>query len=257
MAIVQLEYDELANNEVDHGRGCQAIISRLTREASDIRTKCVNGVSKHSFYQYLQNNQLQYRSTFSLVDDIFWDGDDLSTARIHSPPSTMPFEHVTTHPAVLDACCQVCFIAPSNGMSSSLPTAVPHRMENIWLSAKGWQKAQQIQVSTRSQRKSILPGIEGSLTALGEDRSLLCHFKRIKLLPISGQKLEDEDIRALCHFINWQPDLSLLSRERLRDFCNAGNSDVDESTVVAYCTELETTLLTVLQRNIRQLQHTD
>ncbi|KAI1152215.1 polyketide synthase PksD [Nemania diffusa] len=256
-ATVQLDYDEVTDNEVDNGRGRQNLRQRLTREAFEIKSNCLKRVNKRDFYQWLQDHQLQYGSTFSLVNDIFWDGNNLSTAQIHPPPRNIPFKGIIAHPAVLDACCQVCFAAPSGGTLSSLPTAVPHRMENVWISATGWQKPQQIQVSTQSQRKSILPGIEGSLAALAEDGSLLCYFKRIELLPISGQKLEDESERRLCHFIDWKPDLSLLDWKQLQGYCNTGNADVDESATVSYCTELESTLLCVLQRNIQQLRETN
>ncbi|KAI1170512.1 polyketide synthase PksD [Nemania sp. FL0916] len=256
-AVVQLKYDESTDNEIDNGLGHRSMAHRLIREAEQIKTQCLKPVSRHDFYQWLQDHQLRYGPTFSLVDDICWNGNNFSIARITPPSCTSPFQGVITHPAVLDACCQVCFAAPSDGTSASLPTTVPHKLENVWISATGWQTAQEIQVFANSHRKRILPGVEGSFIVLAEDGSPLCHFKRIELLPISGQERENDEGGELCHFIDWQPDLSLLDGRQLQDYCRAVSVDIDESTAVAYCTELETTMLAVLQHNMQQLRETD
>lgn len=256
-AIIHTEYEE-APTEVDGGFEARVDAETFVRNYEHAQKVCVNQVSKQHFYNWHHEQGLKYGEAFSLAEDIYWDGGELGVARVDVSPPTDRFEGVV-HPAVLDAACQVCFTAPSNGMSKGLPTIIPHKIHDTWVSASGWQYPQtrHIRMLTTSKFKSGVTGLECSFTALADNGSPLCYVKRLEMLPVLSHESQSDTEKKLLHGIDWNPQLSLLSPDQLHNFCHADSFPEVESATVDYCLKLERALRTVIKSKINYLLETD
>lgn len=252
-ALIHTEYEE-PSTEVDGGNEARAFAQALVGNYEDAKDACTNHISEKSFYKWHHDQGLKYGKAFSLAEEIGWDGGERGVALVDVGPPTEPFDGIV-HPAVLDAACQVCFAAPSNGMSDKLPTIIPHKLHDTWISASGWQypHTNQIRMLTTSKFKATVKGLDCSFTALADDGSPLCHVKRLEMLPIVGPETRSDSSRKLFHSIDWKPDLSLLSPDQLRQHCAIDDDFRDESSAVEYCTQLEWALRTVLAHNAHSL----
>ncbi|KAF2829294.1 polyketide synthase PksD [Ophiobolus disseminans] len=256
-AEVHVEYEDTAT-EVDGGRELRAHAKALLDSYVIAEEQCKRHVSKTDFYNWHQEQGLRYGEAFSLADNIYWDGEELGIARVDVSAPTHSFEGIV-HPAVLDAACQVCFTAPSTGMSSKLPTIIPHKIYNAWISASGWQHphTSHIRMLTRSKFKATVKGIESSFMAIADDGSPLCHVSRLEMLPVLGNDSTNESERKLLHGLDWKPQLSMLDTNQLREYCKVDHFPDDESVQVQYFLELERTIRTVVHRNLDRLKDTD
>lgn len=255
-AITRIEYEDDESDEVDGGRQDRAFAQALASDHQQAERMSTIHISKESFYKWHDEQRIKYGEAFALAKDVYWDGGERGVARVKVPTEVFPG---LVHPAVLDASCQVIFLAPSHGMAKTLSTIIPYKMHNAWISASGWQHPQtrEIQVATKSKLKATVSGIEGSITALADDGSLLFHVERFDLRPVMGQKSVEEENRKPLHGIDWRPHLSLLFPEQLRDYCDVDSVLKDEAATVEYNTQLEDALRSVLQHNISQLREID
>ena len=256
-AEVHVDYEETAT-EVDCGLEARAHAKALLDSYVAAEEQCKLPISKTDFYDWHKNQGLKYGEAFALADNIHWDGDELGIARVDVSAPIHSYEGVV-HPAVLDAACQVCFTAPSTGMSDKLPTIIPHKVYDTWISASGWQHPQtrHIRMLTTSRFKKTIKGIESSFTALADDGSPLCHVSRLEMSPVLGAETKSEVERKLLHGFDWKPQLSLMKPSKLQAYCEADYFAADESMHVDFILELEQTIRAVVHRNLGRLEDTD
>lgn len=256
-STIHIEYKE-SPNEVDCDQEALVAAQILAHDYTDAKEKSVTNISKHDFYEWLRQQGLKYGSAFALAEDIWWDGDQLAVAHVNVEPPIEPYEGIV-HPAVFDAACQLCYAAPSDGMSKELPTTIPYRIRDAWISATGWQypDTRQIRVLTMSKLKPIGTGIECSIKALSDDGMLLCHIEKFDMLPIMSHESSESGGNKLLHRIEWKPQLSLLSSDELRLYCNLSYSAVDERSAAIYFRDLDRTLRSVFRHNLGRVLETD
>ncbi|KAI1734393.1 polyketide synthase PksD [Xylaria scruposa] len=194
------------------------------RDHDQTKNTSIAAVSKHDFYKWHYEQGLRYGPAFMLADDILYDGSETGMARI-DVVSVDLFEGVV-HPAVMDAACQICFVAPSEAMSRELQTMVPHRMQDIWISATGWQypDTRHIQVFAVSKAKTLVPGLNCSFKVLADDGTVLSHCKHLDMLAVVGNTSAISDNRKMFHCIDWKPQLSLMTSTQLQSYCDANHS---------------------------------
>ncbi|KAK8102255.1 hypothetical protein PG984_015401 [Apiospora sp. TS-2023a] len=251
--------EEEPQNGVDDNQEFQVASQILVAEHARAKEVSVNPISKQYFYKRHRELGQKYGDAFSIADDIHWDGDQLVVANVNVGPPMEPYEGIA-HPAILDTAFQLCYAAPCNGMSGNLPTTVPHRIHDAWVSATGWQypSTSAIRMLSRSCLKGSGIGIESSVQALSDDGSRLCHIAKVELMPIVGNQESDNDARKLLHRIDWKPHLSLLSADQLRQLCYACNSPVlGEDSIRKYFYDLQVALRSVLRQNTAQMLQTD
>ncbi|KAK7972306.1 hypothetical protein PG988_006440 [Apiospora saccharicola] len=251
--------EEEPQNDVDDSQETQVASRVLVAEYARAKEVSVTPIDKQYFYKRHRELGQNYGDAFSLADDIYWDGDQLVVANVNVGPPIEPYEG-TAHPAILDTAFQLCYAAPCNGMSGNLPTTVPHRIRDAWISATGWQypRTSAIRILTKSCLKGSGIGIESSIQALSDDGSCLCHIAKVELMPIEGNHESENDTRRLFHRIDWKPQLSLLGSDQLRQLCYACNNPVpgEDSTRKDFY-DLQTALRSVLRQNTAQMLQTD
>ncbi|KAJ0117477.1 hypothetical protein J7T55_003893 [Diaporthe amygdali] len=253
-ATIHIEYEE-ALDEVDGGHEAQSTAQSLAQRYMQAKESSNKRVEKDNFYQWLYNHGLKYGEKFSLAEDLHWDGHERTTARVSVEPPLEAYAGVV-HPAVLDAACHICYAAPSEGASVSLPTIIPHRMRSAWISAKGWQhpETKEIRVATESKLKTVGSGIETSVVVLADDGSPLCHIEDFELSPVlSNDPSSSERKTKPIHLIEWKPQLSLLEQDALQTYCGTPSSSEEERPVV----ELRKILQSIVRLKARELRSFD
>lgn len=256
-ATIHVLYEDV-KTQVDFGFEAEAHARALALEYAQAKNASCRRVSKEDFYAWMHKQGLKYGSSFSLADDICWDGHERATALIAVGPPKEPFSGVV-HPAVFDAACQVAYTAPSQGISKPLPTIIPHRIRDAWISATGWQppSATHLRVMTASQLKSVGTGIETSVIIMAQDDSPVCHIKHFELLPVLDNDSESSQQRSLLHHLKWKPQLSLMSSDTLHEYCNAALVPEHERSATDFHTELSRTLLSVLSKTRNEFLEND
>ncbi|KAI0540917.1 polyketide synthase PksD [Xylaria digitata] len=241
--------------EVDRGLEARAAKETFSRSYEQAQLSCTRHISKKDFYKGLDKQNLTYGEAFTLADEIFWDGQELCVARVDVSDPSRAYEGVV-HPAVLDTCLQLCSTAPSEGMSTTLATFIPHRLRDTWISAAGWQHPQtrSIRIRTRSGLNTSSTAVASSFTVLADDSSTLCHAKHVEMTAVANKERENENHNKLLHSVDWRPHLSLLSKAQLSALCDADNFPDDETAASEYNTRLDNALRAYLHRNLTRFQ---
>ena len=251
--IIHAHIREDVSSEVDGGFEARVAEQVSSQNYENAKLSCTRHVSKKDFYKWLNEQGLAYGDAFALADEIFWNGHELCMAHVDN--SQEPYEGVV-HPAVLDTCLQLVSLAPSEGISKTLSTFIPHRMKDTWISAIGWQYPQthSIRIQTQSRLNTSSTALNCSFTVLADDESLLCHAKHISMSIIAHKTSTDDGQKQLLHSIKWKPQLSLLNAQQLSDYCDADQFVDDETFAIDYYIRLEDILRSCLERKWTQLR---
>lgn len=243
------------STEVDGGLEARVAEQTFLRSYEQAQISCTRHIDKKDFYKGLGRQNLTYGETFALAEEIFWDGRDLCIARVDVSDPSKAYEGVV-HPAVLDTCLQLISTAPSEGMSKTLATFIPHRLRDTWISATGWQRPQtgSIRIRTQSTLNISSTAVLSSFTVLADDSSTLCHAKHVEMTAVANKEPVSTDQKKLLHSVDWKPHLSLLSKAELSELCDAENFSDDETAASEFNSRLENALRAYLRRNLTRLQ---
>lgn len=255
---IHIEYKEDAN-EVDGDKEAHMAAEAIANQYSQGREASTKTVDKKKFYKWGQEQGLTWSNLFALCEDIRWDGDKLATALVNTEPPVERYEG-TVHPAVLDSAFQVVYVPASRGASEEMPTIIPFKFRNVWISATGWQYPQtrQIRVLAKSQIRPNGLGIESTIDVLSDAQLPLCHIEAI-MLPINdhGSSGEGPASKCLVNHIDWKPTLSLLNADQLRHYCCADPISTDETSVADSRGRLKGLMQSAMRQNLGQLLTTD
>ncbi|KAH7070080.1 hypothetical protein FB567DRAFT_598626 [Paraphoma chrysanthemicola] len=208
---IQLQYDE-SQTEIDGGKE-KALAGEIARKEYDQAfEKCATTLPSTSFYTYCTERGISYGPSFSILRNIRWNKDGTATGRVAVNQPLAEYEGIV-HPAIVDAACQVCWLAPSKGLTEHMPTEVPHKLSDMYVAASGWKSADtsSVRICSTANFKEAGRGIEGRITVLADDGTLLCKVGRLELSPIADDALPNGRDRKLLHGIQKEPCLSLLS----------------------------------------------
>ncbi|KEY72258.1 hypothetical protein S7711_00257 [Stachybotrys chartarum IBT 7711] len=246
-ATISVQFED-HSTEVDGGYEARATVEYFTRRYVEAEEVCDKKIDKDNFYEGLKKGGLNYGDSFTLLEGLCWDGHDLALGRLDA--SVQDEYEGVVHPAVLDALFHICAVVPSKGGTRTLPTIIPHKMQDLWISGEGWQHPQtdQIQVLAKSKPQPVRGGAECYLLALGDRGKPLIHMKRLILSAITSNTSDGTARTKLAHRIEWKPHLSFLSPQDLRTICQVSPPlTLDEERVAASTQELKETLRVVVQ----------
>ena len=259
--IIHVEFEQETRAEVDGGQELQILTDSLARKYANTKSKADVKITSSDFYHWLHENGFRYGPSFSLADEVCWDGDDLAIAQVNVGPPFESFKEGVVHPGVLDSCLQLCPIPPSHGMLTNIPTSVPHKIKDAWIAETGWQNpsTDRIKVLTQAKLKHTGAGLDCEVAVLSETGAILCYIKRLEMSPVMARELgTDNSGRTLLHHIDWKPHISLRTLQQPHSLCNTARQSPDnEDAAVHDRIELEETLRSVAQQNIDSLRGTD
>lgn len=238
-AQIQIQYQE-GPTQVDAGLEQELLQQKALQEYHTAVGVCTDPKPADEFYKFCQKRGLSYGPSFRILEDICWDGGDLSIGRVEIPQSIDGYQGLV-HPAVLDAACQIFWVAPSRGLSVSMPTEVPHRMKDVYLCATKWStgRTSNVRIVASSRYKVVGRGVEGDLTMISDDGSLLARVGKIEFDPIADDDLVDAARTELFYGVSWRPCLSVAVPDELKRHIMVDNLVADETDMINYYQKLE------------------
>ncbi|KAL1603469.1 putative PKS/NRPS-like protein biosynthetic cluster [Paraconiothyrium brasiliense] len=259
--IIHVEFEQGTQTEVDGGQERRILTESMARKYANLRSNADVKIATSDFYHWLEDNNFQYGPTFSLASGVCWDGNELAIAQVNVGSPVDSFKEGVVHPGVLDSCLQLCPIPPSQGMTTNVPTSVPHKIKDAWIAETGWQNpsTDRVDVLTEAKLKHAGAGLDCEVTVLSETGALLCYIKRLEMLPIMARENDKDDSgRTLLHHIDWKPHISLRPLQQPQSVRNGATKSLEnEDTAVHDRIELEETLRSVAQQYIEHLRDID
>ena len=183
-------------------------------------------VQRQEWYEACQQRGLGFGPAFQCLDSIrSWRGNFATASLNISTPSTAgeshPQPHII-HPTSLDGVVQMFFVAAAEGQTGSIETRVPAHLESMWLSKQGlnWETTTTLDLFARTMSQ----GHRKTSYVLGRDVTTGRPRLAIEGLAFASIVTKvpeiDEDVPYLCCNIRWQPDLDLLSKDEVLEYCN-------------------------------------
>ncbi|OTA80299.1 hypothetical protein M434DRAFT_401803 [Hypoxylon sp. CO27-5] len=260
-AHVELLYDDIAEPQVDNGREKKLEDERVLNFYTQATRLCTTAIESSAYYKFLQEHGLAYGPAFRLLQDMHWNGQNISVARINEPSSFAQVGDCPVHPAVLDAAVHLVLAQVSRGMSAPMSTFVPQRLCNVWISARQWFSTEGSVRLTSILKKESNFGVEGSMYALANNGSPLCAIERMVMVPVSRNTNEFDvnngRVSKLLYDIEWRPQLSGLNCHELQQLCDAQDERAATPNVARAIMKLESIMRQVACHVVNSLPRTD
>ncbi|KAK6598095.1 polyketide synthase [Botrytis cinerea] len=201
--------------EVDHGKVERDEQEDYTLKHEAAARECIESISKEALYQCTSDMGVELGSSFKRLDKILYDGNkvaiaDLTTFDWAGQEGIDAVESHTIHPTTLDALVQLSWIPLTDGFSTKIPTMIPTRIENAWISNTGLSYQE-----TRSNTSLFF-----ALDRMGELRLSL---SRLESSIVSDTTTFQEKLqpRQLSWYISWKPDVVFLKPHGVLRFCRS------------------------------------
>ncbi|KAJ5605646.1 polyketide synthase [Penicillium lagena] len=244
-ASIQVEYQD---SVLLHSGLTDEVIQSRFKQASE---SCGRPLDSRGLYRDSADIGLQYGPTFKRLEDVCWDGEKNALGRVDVNKTIFETSSVV-HPAVLDQAFMVLRASAGQQPAANIPV----RLEDAWLAASGWQYPQNSSIqwlatSNVAARRDRGVGEQGSLYALAEDGTVLCHVQQAVMATVSKKDAEEKE-KKLIYSIEWKPQLSLLDPDNLSRLFPV-DTNVDEAAMVTNYTKLCSALDFVALRTLRDL----
>ncbi|KAF7953322.1 hypothetical protein EAE96_006533 [Botrytis aclada] len=226
--IIQVEH-QTDITEVDCGKVKRDEQEDYTLKHRIAARECLKSISKETLYQCTSDMGVELGPSFKKLDKIFYDGNkvaiaDLATYDWAGNEDIDAVEPHTIHPTTLDALMQLSWISLTDGCSTKIPTMIPTRIENAWISNTGlsYPETQSIQVYCTAERKGSQKA-EISSFALDRTGKLILSVSRLESSTVSDSTDFQEQLqpRQLDWYISWKPDVTSLKPHEVLRLCRS------------------------------------
>jgi NADPH:quinone reductase-like Zn-dependent oxidoreductase/SAM-dependent methyltransferase len=254
---IEVQYND-TQGQVDAGKEHELAHQAAVDTYGGVAEHCRSSISSSTFYKYCAEKGVTYGPSFRILEDIAWGSGGVAIGRVDVTRPAAQYQGLV-HPAILDAACQVCWLAPSKGLSERMPTEVPHRLSNTYIAASGWRhpSISHVKISAKARFTEAGKGVEGSIIVLGDNGSLLCSVQRLELSPVSDESPHDSLDRNLMHGIRYMPYLSMATPSQLASICNVDQFVGDETALANFSEQLTQTLCMKMQEVLAQVSELD
>lgn len=222
-AKIQVQHEQ-SGTEVDGGQEQARESERLLDSHRRIVDSCTTEIDTTRFYDHVGRSGIKYGKAFQLLNGLAWNGAGGSSATIGVTPASQCTTDDLFHPTTMDAATQVALASLSRGLSENMPMWIPSRLSNTWVSAKTW-KASSLTVSCTDA--ATIEAVQGMNTAhqtiriTTSDGVPLCEIGEIVVTATTSREQSSRELIPL-HSIEWKPQLSLMSKDQLRQACSVG-----------------------------------
>ncbi|KAL8855884.1 MAG: hypothetical protein Q9178_007504 [Gyalolechia marmorata] len=238
------------DSEVDRGLEIRQAQQRHKETFARGVEHCNIQVDPKQLYNNLSACGIDFGPTFRVLENVSYSdtGEATATIKLHAWMNKVPAEasrirqHLI-HPTSLDGVLQLTVTAITKGGWQSIPTMVPSRLDNLWLSNALLTRPSLESIKAFS--KSRLEGFrerEFDIIALdpSTDEPLIVvdGYRATAVSSLDAHSSVQSDWRRLCYSIDWKPDLDLLNSDRLAAHCNT-SVDIKQLYTREYIAEAE------------------
>ncbi|KAL9055516.1 MAG: hypothetical protein Q9162_003513 [Coniocarpon cinnabarinum] len=222
---IQIEYEEAhcADHVANEGAELQ---SELQDMSNSLTGECDSCVDPNKFYSSMSSWGFAYGPAFQLLTNMRTNSETSAIADVQGSRFNVP-EHMhcptsfSIHPATFDCLLQLSFVGWTNGGKNPVATAVPRRIQHVWLSEPGL---------------SLLGDLPLRACAFGQPRShdsriaafhpstrrLVALVEDVTLAKTSNATHGEVDLQSklLAYQKVMKPDITLLTQEELLSYCS-------------------------------------
>lgn len=258
-ATVRVEFEPRATDSVDGGREQRLAHEHIRQCVEQAATACEKSLPPGSFYSFNREHiGLDFRSSFQNLNKLDWDGHGTFSARVDIASASQHYHILDSpvHPAVLDSCVQPNLAQISKGFSRPIcPTMMAHSVENMWISARVWDKATD-SVHLGSFAKDInekTGHFEASAYGIADDGSALFSIGKVVMAEVSRPDgaLAEKTGQSL-YQIAWKPRLGSLHGKALQQHLDAGDWGTS-ANADAFLPKMEFLLRTAARKALREV----
>lgn len=201
----------------------------LSKPGPDAKTSHIN---KREFYDSLNRIGAEYGPSFQVIQEVELSNDCKTAATIgldqhFAERASGSLDSITIHPSTLDGLFQMVFPAVK-GMTKAwddLPVMVPSRLGHLWLSSQRVSNMRDdvVKAFAHSKMAKDQSSTISTVSANSERTKETCilmegYQSTIVSAPrhcISQNPLD----RHLCWYMDWKPDVDLMTKQQLADYC--------------------------------------
>ena len=210
--FIQAEY--ICVDPIDH--------RNATEEYGACLEACQSPVAHVDFYRHLGSSGLVYGPIFRNMQEINNGRDNRGIGTVDTQPGIIANQETSQsacliHPAVLDSIIQVAYVGISQGGKKTMPTLVPTKVNELWISASGsWRIKNDsvVQVSTQAIPEGLRSHAVKYVSLRKEDeRPFLIGnitFTSIGNAERAAKKRQDP---ILLYNVAWKPHVNLLTSD--------------------------------------------
>ena len=226
--IIALEYEH-EENEVDAGSEARMELQHFEQVYAAAIKSCSIPIEHTMFYEALENQGLSYGETFQTLDEVrHSDCEAVGRVKLRKWATSVDekeYQDHVIHPTALDGVLQLCYATAGRDGLGKVPTMVPERIDEVWISARGLSQASSDSVKAHAKRyHHDLREARCTIMALdnitSEPRVLL---RALRFTAVDGVSMTSSPSstawKRLCYSVTWQPDVDLISPQELRSMC--------------------------------------
>ncbi|KAL2871600.1 type I polyketide synthase [Aspergillus lucknowensis] len=259
--LLQVEYEPAERNPVDGG--VDEALSLTAGDWGKHAASCGNTVDVSAVYKHFADIGLHFGPTFQTLATVNFGTDGQVMADVNTfvweadVAQHNPRQDHLVHPTTLDAFIQTVLVGLTRGAAELIPTTVPTRVTNLWLSSSGLAhpEATSLRVSSRQLSKGARQ-TESSLIVVDKTGALRASVGVLETTNVDRREataLESNGTpsRSLCYHMQWKPDIDLLPRAEGELYLGTGKA-IDPQMADFYDTLASFQLLTI-SNTLRQL----
>ncbi|KAI0840502.1 hypothetical protein F5Y06DRAFT_294490 [Hypoxylon sp. FL0890] len=263
---IVVRFAPIVATEVDGGQEVLMENERVRETYKAWMGSCTQLLESQEFYSFVGGEaDVNYGPSFRILEDICWDNNELSAARISLVSLLSPNSQFHTHRrivAILDASLQLGYAVLSKGLEVIEHTSIPQEFSKIWLSPKLFEGASthssSVFLATKISKGDPKTGTaESTIYGLADDQSVLFVMERVKLAAVSrtdrqqSPKKKQQGEGLLCR-IDWKPQLSSLNPEQLqRLLCRTSTTRSNEEAMINFFPKLESLMVRAARRALK------
>ncbi|KAI0436484.1 putative polyketide synthase [Xylaria telfairii] len=241
--IVLVEY-ETESNEVDAGFEARAAEKAMSHLLENRRKTCSQKADPIAVYSHFSDMGLQFGPAFQTLQDINFNENGEVVAEVKTFANEDSNNKDRTqqahliHPTTLDAFIQVALVGLTRGGRRKIPTSVPTRITNLWLSSSGLSHSEFASLCATSRQLSRgVRQTESSFAAYGPDGRLRASVDVLETTTVDRQEAggegDEDQKRQLCYHMDWKPDVDLIPSSQGPAYFGAAKA-VDDDTAAFY-----------------------
>ncbi|KAI1412962.1 hypothetical protein F5Y13DRAFT_199455 [Hypoxylon sp. FL1857] len=253
--------------EVDNGEEVLMENERVRETYKAWVGSCTQPVDSQEFYRFVGGEaDVHYGPSFRVLEDICWDNNKLSAARVNllpMLPSASKYLHSHQRAVtILDASLQLVYVELSKGLKIIENTSIPQEISQIWISPKLFEEpstqSSNVFIATKLLNEDSKNGsAESTVYGLTDDQSVLFTMERVSVAAVSRTERqkspkEKQQGEGLFCKIDWKPQLSSLSPEQLqRLLCRASTTSENEKIVINLFPKLESLMVMAARKALK------
>ena len=226
--FITSEYEEAAS-KIDNGKEAEEIALRYQRLHAQGLSACqIPCESIKRLYEVAKVAGYDFGPTFQTLNEVFYNqnGEAVASLCVHDWVGKVPVharlvQDYVIHPTALDGVFQTTVVAMSAGGTQPIATMIPTQISDFWISTTLLtdHNNDRVQVYTRNQSQGLNQADFELLALNRETQEPQIVIDGYRVTAVSNLTMDQPSWRRLCYYIDWKPDVRILSDSQLATLC--------------------------------------